>query len=348
MFADVRCPERLKPQELDDYLSGGWFRMGQTIFTTNFLNFKDRIYSAIWLRVVLDKFGGDSTQEKLFKRNAGFRTEIGPASLTPEKEELFMRYRQSVSFEPSPTLNHLLYGKSLQPSIFDTYEVAVYDAGKLIALGFFDIGEISAEGIISVYDPDYKKYSLGRYLIYQKIHHCKQIGMRHFYPGYFVPGYPYFDYKLAIARSALEYLQLSSDHWQTIDSFKAEAHIPVEVMHARLQGLQRLMESHHVHGRLLQYAYFDANQMPDLMGAELFHYPVFLYCHEEVDDNLGSFIVYDVRDGLYHWIKCLSAWTPETMPQIPDNFYCRHLLKTLLVLFSTDDPWKMTAALANG
>jgi leucyl-tRNA---protein transferase len=348
MFADVRCPEKLKPQELDDYLSGGWFRMGQTIFTTNFLNFKDHIYSAIWLRIVLDNFEGDSTQEKLFKKNAGFRTEVGPAELTPEKEALFMRYRESVTFEPSPSLNHLLYGKSLHPTIFDTYEISVYDGDKLIALGFFDMGEISAEGIISIYDPDYKKFSLGRFLIYQKIHHCKQAGVRHFYPGYFVPGYPYFDYKLAIAHTALEYLQLSSDHWCPIDDFKPGDNIPVEVMQSRLLALQRIMVELDIPCRVFQYAYFDANQMPDLMGAELFDYPIFLFCHHEIDDNLGSFVVYDVRDGLFHWIKCMSAWTPETMPQVPDNFYCRHLLKTLFDLFSTDDPLKMASALVNG
>ncbi|MBA4056534.1 MAG: arginyl-tRNA--protein arginylyltransferase, partial [Marivirga sp.] len=53
MFAQVHSPEKLLPRELDAYLEQGWFRMGQTIFTTNFLNFKNEFYSALWLRIML-------------------------------------------------------------------------------------------------------------------------------------------------------------------------------------------------------------------------------------------------------------------------------------------------------
>jgi leucyl-tRNA---protein transferase len=46
MFAQVHSPESLHPVELDRYLDNGWFRMGQTIFTTNFLNFNNELFSA--------------------------------------------------------------------------------------------------------------------------------------------------------------------------------------------------------------------------------------------------------------------------------------------------------------
>ena len=68
MFAQAHNPEKLTLTELDTYLERGWFRMGQSIFTTNFIRFKSNVYSTIWLRVVLDDFLADSTQSKLTKR----------------------------------------------------------------------------------------------------------------------------------------------------------------------------------------------------------------------------------------------------------------------------------------
>ena len=56
MFVEIEYPDKLLPAQLDDYLSKGWFRMRQTIFTTNFLHFRHQFYSAIWLRISLDNY----------------------------------------------------------------------------------------------------------------------------------------------------------------------------------------------------------------------------------------------------------------------------------------------------
>src|SRR5687768_3659888 len=100
MFAQVKCPETLLQEELDHYLERGWFRMGQTIFTTNFLNFKNLFYSAVWLRLELEKYTSDSREEKLRKRNNSFRVEIRKAVVTQEKEMLYAAYRKNLPFEP--------------------------------------------------------------------------------------------------------------------------------------------------------------------------------------------------------------------------------------------------------
>ncbi|MGC3943525.1 MAG: GNAT family N-acetyltransferase [Chryseolinea sp.] len=205
MFASVHDPESLSPAELDAYLARGWFRMGPTIFTTNFLSFKENLYSAVWLRVDLADFEGGKTQAKLFKTNSVFTTRIRRATITDEKESLFAKYKKSVPFEASASLNHLLFGKATA-TVYNTFEVDVFDKDRLIAVGYFDLGKEAGMGISSIYDPEYKKYSLGKYLIYLKMNHCKELGMRYFYPGYFVPGYPFFDYKLSIGKNALQYL----------------------------------------------------------------------------------------------------------------------------------------------
>lgn len=328
MFVDVHCPDQLAPTELDAYLERGWFRMGQTIFTTNWLNFKDTFYSAIWLRVGLDNYQPGTTEKKLLQRNAGFQVEIRPASITIEKELLYLRYKQGVAFEASASLQTLLFGNSEQ-NIFETWEVSVYDKGKLIANGYFDLGTRSAMGIASIYDPDYKKYSLGKFLIYQKIKFCRDKGMKYFYPGYFVPGYRAFDYKLDIGTPYIEFLELRTDFWRPLTEF-TNNHVPVNAMFNRLVDLKKCLAKSGIESAVLFYDYFYANQTPELSGAALLDFPVFLTTEKAM--NEWSIVVFDVRTDKYHLLKCYPVLTPPA-PNVVPGYYSEYVLKTEETLF---------------
>lgn len=341
MFADVYCPETLKPEQLDQYLAQGWFRMGQTIFTTNFLNFKNQLYSAVWLRVALNEFSKDKTHQKLMKRNAGFRIEIQKALITPEKEALYTAYKGNISFETSASLKTLLFGKT-NHNVYNTHEITLYDGEKLIAAGFFDLGKASAAGISSFYDPAYKKYSLGKYMIYLKMDYCKKLELQYFYPGYFVPGYSMFDYKLEIGKPALQYLELTSNAWKPISSF-SKTLSPLQLMHDKLSALKILLQKFKIASKLLKYEFFDANLIPELNGIELFDFPLFLYCLEFPGENLNP-IVYDVRDQQFHWIQCRSVWTSNAVPS-KGEIYASHVLKFEQGFFSSDIPETMAAML---
>ncbi len=341
MFVDVHCPESLEPQALDDYLERGWFRMGQTIFTTNWLNFKDTFYSAIWLRVDLSSYVPDNTQRKLMQRNSKFRTEIRPATITIEKELLYLRYKQSVPFEASVSLQTLLLGTS-DTNIFDTYEVDLYDDNNLIAVGFFDLGKDTAMGISSIYDPGYKKYSLGKHLIYSKMAFCKERGIKYFYPGYFVPGYRAFDYKLDIASEFIEYLEVQTDRWLPISAYKKE-NTPIIQMQSKLHDLQNSLMRSGVISDLLFYDYFYANQTPELSGAELFDFPIFLTTPQAM--NEWTIIVYDVRYAKYLLLKCYPVLTPPS-PNVVPGYYSEYVLKSEETIYATDSVEEIGSALA--
>lgn len=341
MFAHVQCPEVLAADELDHYLEQGWFRMGQTIFTTNFLNFKNHFYSAIWLRIPLREFSKDKSQHKLIKKNAAFKIEIQRAFITPEKEALFYRYKQNISFEASASLHTLLFGKSSH-DIYSTHEINVYDGNKLIAVGFFDLGKKSAAGISSFYDPAYKKYSLGKYLIYLKIEYCKSIAFEYFYPGYFVPGYPLFDYKLDIGKYALQYFELTSSRWRAITDF-SNALSPLYVMQEKLHLLRKCLLNNGIDSKILMYEFFDANLIPELEGIVLFDFPVFLtYSGLSGDTPL----VFDVLNEKYRWIKCKSVWASSTAHS-PEGMYSTHVLKFDHDIFSSHLPEVMSERIIN-
>ncbi len=343
MFAQAHTPENISPQEIDAYLEKGWFRMGQRIFTTNFVHFQDHIYSTVWLRILLNEYVADGTQTKLFKRNAAFRTTIKPAEITDEKEELYIRYKQPLLFQPSESIYQLLMGRSNSASIYNTFEVNVHDGDKLIACGFFDLGETSAMGISSIYDPDYKKYSLGKFLIYLKIQYCKNLKLDYFYPGYFVPGYSYFDYKLTIAQPALQFLQLSSQQWQRIDFF-FDDHIPYQVMHKKLMHLQKLLTAAGLQSRVVKYEFFDANLIPDLSDAELLDFPVFLFCIKESEEGTNPILVFDVCDGKYHLLMCMPIWKPNEINPDP-SFYSDYFLKSVYEVYASQSIEEISEAI---
>lgn len=208
---------KIEPGELDDYLAQGWFRIQQTIFTTDKIIFNDLLYDTIWLRVCLTDFEADKKYRELRKKNSRFKTEIKKGSVTSDHEALFSCYKESLSFESPPSLNRLLLGDKSY-NIYNTYMINVYDGNQMIGTGFFDLGKNSAAGICSVYDPRYKAYSLGKYMIYEKMHYCKNNKLSYFYPGYFVPGYALFDYKLTIGNPAIEYFDTFEREWLSTKS----------------------------------------------------------------------------------------------------------------------------------
>lgn len=335
MFVELHYPEYISAQELDVYLANGWFRMGQSIFTTNFLRFHNKFYSSIWLRIDLINSKKSKTQQKIEKLNTKFRVEIQIANPTEQHEELFCKYRESMKFDAAPSVKSLLYGQQEERAllrIFDTVEINVYDVNKLIAAGFMDLGEKSAAGISCFYDADYRKYSLGKYLMYLKMDFCKQNGFHFFYPGYFAPTYPLFDYKLDLAKPTLQYLDLVTDAWIPFEKFDS-SQIPIELIIGKLRTLSEILDSRGVKNEFKFYDFFDADLMHNLNGMGLLDFPVFLSCFEiEKDSRLLPMVVYDVRDEQFQLIICTTVYK-SIFEEAPEEHYNAYLLQILKFLY---------------
>jgi leucyl-tRNA---protein transferase len=344
MLAQVHFPLSLSGEELDRYLSDGWFRMGQSIFVTHFLNFKQQFYSAVWLRLRLMECTNDRAEQKLNRLNSKFTVEFRKAFIDQEKENLFTRYRQSVSFEPSTSLQALLFGR-VTYNIYDTLEVTVKENGRLIACGFFDLGKKSVAGISSFYDPEYKKFSLGKFLIYQKVRYSRNAGYEYFYPGYFVPDYTPFDYKLTIHPASQEFFNLGSSRWCSIRTFDSNRK-PIEVMRSKLAELHGYLTSLSITSSVLHYEFYDANLVPDLSHMELFDFPVFLHYFDLFENVINSLVVYDVRDQKFHWMIVKSVWKSDQVAQSPDS-YVDHLLKVEAEVIATDQASDIAGILAH-
>jgi leucyl-tRNA---protein transferase len=229
MFEEFIYPDSHKPAMIDDLLALGWFRMGQSIFTTNYVLFDQKVYRTIWLRLCLKNHERTSTYHKLVKRNKHFRVELKKILIDKNHELLFELYREAMPFQTSTSLHDLMYCFGMKTEdVFNTYEINVYDGNNLIACSYFDVGKKSAEGISAYYNPDYKNYSLGKYLIYLQIEICIANRLDYFYPGYFVPQYPHLDYKLSIGSNYLDYFDTENNIWHPIRDYEQQG-IPIEM-----------------------------------------------------------------------------------------------------------------------
>ncbi len=335
MFAALHNPQHtLKGETLDQYLQMGWFRMGQTIFTTNFLKHNGQIFGAIWLRIDLTTFLLSKTQQKLNKLNAKFKVEIKPLTeLTPEHLTLYNKYRTHVSFDAPRSLRHVLYEDSWN-NFFESQQVCIYDNDKLIACGIFDLGQDSSMGIVCFYDPDYQKYSLGKYLMLQKIIFSKQQGINYFYPGYFAPNHPVFDYKLELSKTSLEFFEIKNNLWKPFQEYQYEE-TPLAEMTQKLEELSACFTQRDFEHSVLKYEYFDTELSDNMQGGGLLDFPIFLHCFERNTNNSNPVIVYDIISRHYHLIICDVAYTLNNQ-MFRADFYNQNVFMMTQHLFATE------------
>ncbi|SHK16910.1 GNAT family N-acetyltransferase [Hymenobacter psychrotolerans] len=206
-------PIRIIPgNALDHYLSQGYYRMAQDLFTCRFLPVEDTLYTVHWLRLVLAEVRYGPEQRRLLRLNERFSVTVRPFQLTEELEELYARYRASITFDAPPTVEAFLLAGATH-NVFTTETIEIRDAGQLIAAGIFDSGARTMAGIMNFYDPGYRRHSLGKYLMLLKINLARSRQHQYYYPGYLVHNYPKFDYKLFPCQSATEVFDASTSQW---------------------------------------------------------------------------------------------------------------------------------------
>lgn len=211
---NIYYPEKLGGKELDYFLETGWYRMGQSIFTTHFILLNDYIHRVFWLRYDLKKIVVGKSQKRLKTQNQQFNVSVKPLEITDEIENLYAAYKTRINFQGAASVQYWLNGDRPPKNVFETELIEIRDKDNLIAVGVADWGAKSLSGIMNFYHPDYKKCSLGKYLMMLKIELGQRRNYRWYYPGYIVYQRPEFDYKLSFNQDAVEILLPEMKGWQ--------------------------------------------------------------------------------------------------------------------------------------
>lgn len=303
MHVRVVRPDRLSPEELDDYLAQGWFRIGQAMMTCRVVQFDGELRPAIWTRLPLQGHRFRRSARRLIAKNADrFRVEVGPVVVDDEREELYQRYRRVARGERSSTLADFLYGES-DRDVFDTREVRVWDSGRLSAFSWFDLGAEAVQSLIGVYDPELSRHSLGFYTMLLEVEHSLDLGLRYHYPGYVLPGDPAMDYKLRMG--GVEFLHPWTRDWRPIEEL-AGVPLPTERLDLALRAAREALIKAGIPAEVRRYPWFEAPAwQPDL--AACLDQPVVVECFPGKRSSSLMLVTCEVDRSAFSLVRCLRA-----------------------------------------
>lgn len=211
---DYQLRYQIEGQCLEYYLTRGWFRRDEYVFTTDEEHFDDGFRKVHWIRYDLEKINLTREARKILKLNSKFSCRKTGPGVTAEREELFTAYKTIVDYYDGMSLEDALRGDYL----FASATIEVHFNKQLIGAAHFDFGNECVAGIRNYYHPDYKHLSLGKYLLLQQILWALHTGKRYFYPGYIVDGYPNMNYKLFACKKSVEYYDSQLDEWQPLNT----------------------------------------------------------------------------------------------------------------------------------
>lgn len=219
---------------MDNLLAQGWYRSGQSVFTTNWLILDEglAVSRVLWARVDLRDWAPTRRHRRLLNEAAHFSWTLSDAVVTPEIEDLFAAYLEHTRLDSGPTVAAVLMGShgDFRPDLtgknfFPTRMFTLRDAGKLIAVGYFDEGDETTAGILNFYHPDYSRRSLSILLYFEEIRYAAEAGKRWWYPGYIAVDYPKFDYKLLAGTERTEVLDVERAEWIPYASWMTDGRV---------------------------------------------------------------------------------------------------------------------------
>lgn len=203
IYYQTLYPESLQGELLDRFLAAGWYRIGQSCITTDLILQEGRPIPVFWLRINLSQYRPSRSARRILSRNAGMRCAVVPFEIGEEIEMLYSIYRASIEHQITPTArDYLLQGLPVNP--YDTRLIEVRDGSRLIAAGYFDVGEKCSTGILHIFHPEYARQSPGKLIFLREIEWSMARGDEYYYPGYICTETDKFNYKLFADPDATE------------------------------------------------------------------------------------------------------------------------------------------------
>lgn len=206
-YYEVLKPTQCTGIEFDILLSLGWYPMGQSIFTTSHL-FRDEEPVPLkvnWLRYPVAIVRDRASHRRICRKNRHFEMELAePFTHSAELDALYQKYLKSVDFDGYSTIEKATYNNG-ELNIYDSKAMIVRDGERIISCGIFHKGVTSVASILHFYDPEYYRFSPGKYLILKTLDYCRSQRIDWYYPGYVVQGNPKMNYKLFLGRELVQY-----------------------------------------------------------------------------------------------------------------------------------------------
>jgi len=127
-----------------------------------------------------------------------------PFAHKAELDALYEKYLRSVDFDGYSSIEKATYCEN-GLNIYKTKAIIIKEGDRIISCGIFHRGLTSVASILHFYDPEYYRFSPGKYLILKTLDFCRKQGIEWYYPGYVIQGNPKMNYKLFLGREVAQY-----------------------------------------------------------------------------------------------------------------------------------------------
>lgn len=173
----------------------GWRRFGAMFFRPVCTD----CHACETLKIDAQNYTFSKSERRIMKKAAHFTTKLQRPTVTQEHLQLFDAYHRHMQKKrdweyQSVTLNN--YYMSFVNGFNDFgYEVLYYDDDRLIAVDLIDIVNDGISAVYCYYDPNYERYSLGKYSLLRQIKFAQNNHKQWIHLGYFVDGCQSLQYK---------------------------------------------------------------------------------------------------------------------------------------------------------
>ena len=201
-------------------------------------------------------------------------------------------------------------------------------------LVFFDRGEEALASIMGMYDPEYSKYSLGYYTMLEEMDYGLKHGYQIYYPGYVVPGYNKFDYKLRIGQ--VEYYDEDNQAWPSYNKIDFDQLLSSR-LYNQLNKVAMLLRQKGIQHQQWLYPLFD-KEIYGYDSSQFLRSPLFISCFTDQMEDVNIVIEYNLYQEIFQIIKVKLIEDPISLlvPSLfkgfnPEKSFLDFLLKKSII-----------------
>lgn len=205
--------ERATPKEMDKLWATGWRHFGKFFFRYAYSWHEGKEVKVIPLRIKISDYVPSKRYRKIAKQchNLDIKVRYQPISIDNTKLHMFDLHKQRFKDNIPSSLYNFLHPDHPASIPCPAMECCVYDAyDQLLAVSFFDVGEVALSSVYAMFLPAYASLSLGIYTILCEIAFAQQHQKAYLYLGYAYDVPSFYDYKKRF--TGLEYFDWQG-HW---------------------------------------------------------------------------------------------------------------------------------------
>ena len=178
--------ERIDPEIYHAFMDAGFRRSGRVVYQPACAGCR----ACMPIRVPVEQFTPSKSQRRCARRNADLTLEVGPATATDEKFDLYRRYtlaRHRGGEDGGEEPERESFESFLYHSPVDTIEFRYRDtADRLLGVGICDVSARSLSSVYFYFEPDESRRGLGTFGAIQEIAFAREGGIPYYYLGYWI------------------------------------------------------------------------------------------------------------------------------------------------------------------